>query len=182
MISRGLCKAVRLPVAIYPQGRYTEFMKCLNLFRIRNYFIPILFWAIAALGAESKQNAEKAREIEDHLIAPCCWSQPVSQHYSEVAEQIRKEVSEMVAAGKSRDEILDYFVSQYGERILATPRPKGFNTMVYILPCVALIVGAWLLYVLLKRLRSPISSPVPAPLPGDRYASIIEKELKDLEE
>ena len=122
------------------------------------------------------------REIEDSLIAPCCWSQPVSQHYSEAADQIRKEVHEMVAAGKSRDEILDHYVAQYGERILAAPRVKGFNLLAYILPWAALILGAWLLIALLKKLRTPAPAPSSSPLPDARYTAAVEKEIKDLEE
>jgi cytochrome c-type biogenesis protein CcmH len=161
-------------------------MRYPNLFDIRKGFIPILFWAVAASGADNQENARKAREIEDNLIAPCCWSQPVSQHHSEAAEKVRNEVSAMVAAGKSREEILDHFVSQYGERILATPRPKGFNILVYVLPAAALIFGTCLLFFLLKKLRSPLPASGPAPpavpLKGDRYTSIVEKELKDMEE
>ena len=114
---------------------------------------------MVSFGAETKQAADKAREIEDNLIAPCCWSQPVSQHDSEIAQQIRSEVSNMVAAGKSREEILDYYVSKYGERILVTPRAKGFNTLAYILPWAALPIGAWFLILLLRKLRSPVPSP-----------------------
>jgi cytochrome c-type biogenesis protein CcmH len=152
------------------------------MYRVYAGFVSMLLCAILSFGADEKQNAEKAREIEDNLIAPCCWSQPVSQHYSEVAEQIRNEVREMVASGKSRDEILDYYVAKYGERILATPRAKGFNALAYILPWAALPLGAWLLFILLKKLRSPIPSPAPAPLPDARYASLIEKEMKELED
>ena len=153
-----------------------------NLFRI--CMVPILgmLWLATALGADDAQVDKKAREIEDNLIAPCCWTQPVSEHYSEVAEKIRKEVHAMVAAGKSRDEILDYFVAQYGERILAAPRAKGFNGLVYILPWLALVLGAWLLIILLKKLRAPVPASTPAPLPDSRYTSAVEKEMKELEE
>lgn len=160
-------------------------MKCSSVFRNRIILFPVLLCAIVSLGAENPQVAEKkAREIEDNLIAPCCWSQPVSQHYSEAAAQIRTEVRAMVAAGKSRDEILDHFVAQYGERILATPRPKGFNALAYVLPWAALILGAWLLITMIRKRRSPEQAPSPGPLalPDARYTSIIDKELKDLEE
>jgi cytochrome c-type biogenesis protein CcmH len=157
-------------------------MKALNLLAICALLIGATILATPSSGAQTAPVSEKEREIEDQLIAPCCWTQPVSQHYSEAAETIRKEVHEMVAAGKTRDEILNYYVSRYGERILATPRPKGFNVLVYILPWSALILGAWLLIILLKKLRSPVAPPAPSPLPDSRYASVIEKELKDLEE
>jgi cytochrome c-type biogenesis protein CcmH len=154
----------------------------LNIFRIFLFPLAGMLWIATSFGADSAQIDKKAREIEDNLIAPCCWTQPVSQHYSEAAEKIRKEVREMVAAGKSRDEILDHYVSQYGERILATPRAKGFNRLVYILPWLALILGAWLLVLLLKKLRAPVPVSGPAPLPDSRYTSAVEKEMKELED
>ena len=88
----------------------------------------------------------------------------------------------MVAAGMSRKEILDHFVDQYGERILAAPRPEGFNLLVYILPWVALIFGIWIVWVLMKKLRAPISEGSSVGSSDSKYASIIEKELKDLED
>jgi len=165
---------------IYSQGEQTVPMKCSYSFRMGASLIAVMLYAAISAAAENRQQAEMVREIEDNLIAPCCWSQPVSQHYSEASEKIRKEVREMVAAGKSRDEILDYFVAQYGERILAAPRARGFNALAYVLPWAALIVGAWLLIVILRKLRSPVA--VPPPLPDARYASIVEKEVKDLDE
>jgi len=157
-------------------------MKCSNLFRMGASLILLMLYAVTSVGAQGEQLDKTAREIEDTLIAPCCWSQPVSQHYSEVSEQIRKEVREMLAAGKSREEILDYYVSQYGERILATPRPRGFNVLAYVLPWGALILGVWLLFVILKKLRSPVTEPESTALPDERYTSIVEKEVKDLDE
>jgi cytochrome c-type biogenesis protein CcmH len=156
-----------------------------SLLRIRAVFLPVMLWATMVAGADNKQAAEKAREIEDNLIAPCCWSQPVSQHYSEVSEQIRQEVRAMVDAGKSRDEILDYYVAKYGERILATPRAKGFNALAYILPWTALALGAVLLIALLRKRRSLAPAHVPdglLPASDSRYDAIIEKELRDLDE
>jgi cytochrome c-type biogenesis protein CcmH len=146
----------------------------------------VFLLAAISFGADSTPNSVKAREIEDSLIAPCCWSQPVSQHDSEISQQIRNEVSAMVAAGKSRDEILDIYIARYGERILVTPRAKGFNTLVYILPWAALPLGAWALILLLRKLRAPAAAPSPAPasvsVPDSRYASVIEKEMREMDE
>lgn len=143
----------------------------------------LVFWTSLAFAGTGDRAADKAREIEDDLIAPCCWTQPVSQHYSEAAEEIRQGVREMVAAGKTREEILDYYVSIYGERILATPRARGFNILVYIMPWVAFILGTWLLVMILRKLRAPraIESPAKSALPDACYSAVIEKELKDLE-
>lgn len=145
-------------------------------------WILIFFLTAAVCAADDGTNAALVRDIEDHLIAPCCWTQPISQHESGVSEQMREEVRTMVASGMSREAIMDHFVARYGERILATPRPEGFNRLVYILPWVALAFGVWLLFIFLKKLRAPASATSDTPEPDNRYTSLIEKELKDLEE
>jgi len=146
--------------------------------------VCVLLWAAFSFGAAAEDAASKAREIEDSLVAPCCWSQPVSQHDSEISYQIRDEVSKMVAAGKSRQEILDFYMARYGERILVTPPAKGFNVLAYILPWAALLLGGSILVMLLKELRSPAAapSPAPAPLPDSPYNSVIEREMRELDE
>ena len=136
-----------------------------------------------AVPAVPQANEETAREIETILIAPCCWSQPVSRHYSEAADQIRKQVRLMLAAGKSKQQILDYYVTAYGERILASPRPRKFNLPAYILPWASLLAGAAALAMYLRNRTSRPSGataaePDWAPL-GEHYASRVEQELRD---
>jgi cytochrome c-type biogenesis protein CcmH len=134
--------------------------------------------------AAPPSNEETAREIQTMLIAPCCWSQPVSQHYSEPADQIRNQVRLMLAASKSKQEILDYYVTAYGERILASPRPRGFNLLAYILPWTSLPVGAAALAIhLKKRTRRPSGmTAADANLASlsEYYALRVEQELREL--
>lgn len=144
----------------------------------------VLAFSFAAL-AVPQNTEETAHEIERMLIAPCCWSQPVAQHYSEAADQIRKEVRVLLAAGKSKQEILDYYVSRYGERILASPRPRGFNLLAYVLPAIFLLSGAGVVVLFLKKqtMRSADQS-LPAlaePLLDEQYASRVERELRELQ-
>jgi cytochrome c-type biogenesis protein CcmH len=135
--------------------------------------------------AAPQAREETAREIEGMLIAPCCWSQPVSQHYSEVADQIRKEVRQLLAAGKSKQEILDYYVAEYGERILASPRPHGFNLLAYILPVTSLLTGLVVIAVFLRKWTMRPAAALPAddvPTAGnDQYSARIERELREFE-
>jgi cytochrome c-type biogenesis protein CcmH len=135
--------------------------------------------------AAVQSTEETAREIEAMLIAPCCWSQPVSQHYSEAADQIRREVRKLLAAGKSKQEILDYYVSEYGERILASPRPRGFNLLAYVLPWAFLLAGAITLVIFLKKrtLKLPdeqLSDANRGPL-DEQHARRVEREIRKLQ-
>jgi len=55
-------------------------------------------------------------------MAPCCWQESVAIHRSEIAGEMRAEIARMVAGGRSEDQIVDFYVARYGERILREPR------------------------------------------------------------
>ena len=63
-------------------------------------------------------------KLEDKLMAPCCYSQTIRVHMSMEAEQMREEVTDMVLAGKSEQDIIKYYKAKYGETILVVPDGK----------------------------------------------------------
>ena len=58
-----------------------------------------------------------------------------------MAQQMRAIVREQLQAGKSPDEIKDFFVSKYGEWVLLKPKTTGFSALLWILPYVVLVLG-----------------------------------------
>ena len=104
------------------------------------------------LNADLEQEAER---IEGLLIAPCCWRQPVVDHFSPAADKVRSEIRSMLAAGSTREEILERYIAEYGQRILAKPPARGFSLLAYFLPLLFLIVGAAVAVAVVKKLRSP---------------------------
>jgi cytochrome c-type biogenesis protein CcmH len=125
----------------------------------------------------------EAKEIENLLIAPCCWRQPVSDHYSPAADKVRVDVREKLEAGMGRQEIVQAYVAQYGNRILSRPPAQGFNYMAYIMPFVFLVAGAAVALVVIRRLRpgQPQAEQAPPPrteIPPE-YAKRLEKELQE---
>ena len=88
------------------------------------------------VAAKAAALEHEARQIETMLIAPCCWREQVSVHQSEAAEQVKQEVRAMLAAGLTRQQVLDRFVSGYGVRILAEPPDAGFGRVLHHAPWV----------------------------------------------
>jgi cytochrome c-type biogenesis protein CcmH len=126
-----------------------------------------------ALNQENPLSAEqeaRARAIDDQLIAPCCFSQTVANHNSPIAESIKAEVRQMLAAGSTDREIIDFYVGKYGERILATPRASGFNLLAYVMPALALGAGLVGVVIVLRRWRRPLSLK-PAEVPPSAESS-----------
>ena len=127
----------------------------------------------------------EAKAIENMLMAPCCWTQPVSKHYSGVATEMRKEIRRRLSEGQTREQILAHYVGRYGTRILSMPPRQGFSLMAYILPVLFLAGGGVVLTALLGRRRRTLrvgpQEPRERKPAEEGYSDRLEQELRDRE-
>jgi cytochrome c-type biogenesis protein CcmH len=101
----------------------------------------------------------RARGLEARLKCPVCRTQSVLESTSFMALEMRAKIRELIAAGRSDGEILDYFSDRYGDYILLEPRKAGFALSAYLLPAVAVLgAGATLLAVLVRRRSVPVTA------------------------
>jgi cytochrome c-type biogenesis protein CcmH len=125
--------------------------------------LALLIGVHAAMAAEPASPAaleEQARALERQLMAPCCFSQTVDQHESEVSREMRAEMRGWLAEGASEEQILDRFVERYGTRILAVPPRQGFNQLLFWMPwlvTLTLFVGVCLTLWMWTRRGQPPS-------------------------
>jgi cytochrome c-type biogenesis protein CcmH len=138
--------------------------------------------AAVALGPAQER---EAKQIEAMLIAPCCWSQQVSVHQSPAADEIRQNIRRMLADGKTRQQILDAYVKEYGDRILAEPPARGFSRLFHVAPWIFLVASVGLVLIVIRRLRAPAAAPAaaePSAAPPDVAESErIDEELRNLD-
>ena len=66
---------------------------------------------------------------------------------------MRTRIDTMIGEGSSKDEIINTFVSQYGEIILSAPTRKGFNLVAYIAPMTIFVLGLLVVIFLIRRWR-----------------------------
>tara|TARA_Y100001970_G_scaffold44925_1_gene56202 strand:- start:1849 stop:2271 length:423 start_codon:yes stop_codon:yes gene_type:complete len=120
---------------------------------------------------------ELITDIEKSLIAVCCWSGTVYDHGNSDMETI---IASMVQSGNTKSEIMNHFVNQYGERVLAIPVMSGFNMLAWIAPILIGLIGIliWYLY-----LNSPSTFVKPIKNEYNDISNIdqIEQELKEME-
>ncbi len=120
---------------------------------------------------------ELIMDIEKSLIAVCCWSGTVYDHGNSDMETI---IASMVQSGNTKSEIMNHFVNQYGERVLAIPVMSGFNILAWIAPILIGLIGIliWYLY-----LNSPSTFVKPIKNEYNDISNIdqIEQELKEME-
>jgi cytochrome c-type biogenesis protein CcmH len=75
---------------------------------------------------------------------------------------MRQFIREQLVAGKSRAEIVDYFVTRYGDYVLMKPPTERAGLLLWIAPPLLLITLALLGWVFLRQ-RSQLP-PLPAPV------------------
>jgi len=118
------------------------------------------------------------REIAQQLRCPVCQGLSVSDSPSELAHEMRAVVREQLQQGKTRQEILDYFVQRYGEWILLAPPKRGFNLVIWLLPFALLPVGALAVYAGTRRwVRNRQAATPPSAALDPRYAERLQREL-----
>lgn len=71
---------------------------------------------------------------------------------------MRAVVRDQLAAGRTPDEVKRYFVDKYGEWILLEPQARGFNVLIYVLPVAAVLAGAGLVVIAVRRWSRPVPS------------------------
>jgi cytochrome c-type biogenesis protein CcmH len=99
-----------------------------------------------AVAFQPTPSDDEVNEIASQLFCPVCENVPLDVCDTEACRQWRSLIRQMLAEGKTKDEIMQYFSTTYGIRVLAEPPLMGFNWLVYIVPPVAFLLGAFFLF------------------------------------
>ena len=100
-------------------------------------------------------------DIAKDLRCTVCQNQPVAESNAELAHDMRAIIREQIQAGKSRDEIVKYFVDRYGDYVLMNPPKHGSGTIVWAGPLALIIVVGLSGFVFLRRRLRPSMPPTP---------------------
>jgi cytochrome c-type biogenesis protein CcmH len=139
-------------------------------------------WAVGAAAQPPTPSDNDVNQVASQLYCPVCENVPLDVCPTQACAQWRELIREKLAAGWSDDQIKQYFVAQYGDRVLATPPAHGLNWLVYFLPPVAILAGAGVLTVVLRSWRRSPGGETQAPTPpDDPYTREVEAELERLE-
>lgn len=134
--------------------------------------------------AQENSLEQKAQALDKRLIAPCCWTSTLDQHFSQESEEMKSELRQLLAQGQSEEQVLDHFEKKFGERILSQPKAAGFNLTVWYFPVLALSFGLILLIRVLRKRKGPIEEitntltlATSTPEKDEKYKKMIDDEL-----
>lgn len=118
-------------------------------------------------------------EIEDEVMCPVCGTLLGLSH-SPAAERERVFIRKLINQGKTKDEIEDALVAEYGGQVLAMPENRGIDVWAYAIPVIGLVLGllgvAWAIIAWRRRRPDPADGP-PAEAPSEDEADRVEKDM-----
>ena len=96
---------------------------------------------------------QRTHQVASLLRCPVCQGMSVADSPSEMAVNMKGQVRELVARGYTEEQILKYFELSYGQFVLLKPKFEGVTGMVWVLPVLALLIGAAVVFFKLRRLE-----------------------------
>ena len=127
--------------------------------------LALLLW-LAALPAFAQANqkadaaplqfrdaAEETRfhDLAAELRCVMCQNQSLADSNALIALELRREVLDLIRAGKSDAQVKDHLAQRYGEFVLYKPRVEGRTWLLWLGPALILLAGAALVVALVRR-------------------------------
>lgn len=136
-------------------------------------------------GVKQLTNAQRdALEHQIHCQCGCTldvFTCRTTDFSCQVSPAMHRDILALVDGGYSAQEIIDAFVSTYGERALMAPPRTGFNALAWVTPGIAVVIAGGFLMSLLRRWRSPAPASARSGGPGVPGVDATEDELARLE-
>ena len=101
--------------------------------------------------AENPQVEARLKTLAVELRCLVCQNQTLADSNAPLAEDLRREVREMIAKDMSDKEIIDFLVTRYGDFVLYRPPLKTTTTLLWVGPFLLLIGGATALVFALRK-------------------------------
>lgn len=156
------------------------FKKTLLIFSIILFSLTI-FQSEFVKAQTSSPSDDEVNAIAKELYCPVCENVPLDVCPTQACAQWRELIREKLTAGWTEEQIKQYFVDQYGDRVLAQPPARGLNLLVYIIPPIFFIGGIIVVYSNLKKIKKSSEKIIEETKieNDDQYLNEIEKALKE---
>jgi cytochrome c-type biogenesis protein CcmH len=145
--------------------------------------LPLTLLAALALSALPSPAAAAPRaslvDIEDEVMCPICGTLLELSESPQAARE-RAFIARLIAAGRTKQEIKDALVAEYGREVLAVPGSSGFDLSAYLVPIVVFVVCGLALGggILRWRRRSPPPTEDAVRGPQGKEAERLEADLR----
>jgi cytochrome c-type biogenesis protein CcmH len=109
--------------------------------------IMLSVWTWLAFAVPKPETLDQqVHDVASQLRCPVCQGESVADAPSTLAQQMRSVIRSQLAAGKSKQQVIDYFLSRYSAQdIVWSPPWQGFTLLAWLVPIILLLAGLVLL-------------------------------------
>jgi cytochrome c-type biogenesis protein CcmH len=132
--------------------------------------------------AQAPEPQTSLPDVEDEVMCPVCGTTLELASESPQAIREREFIRDLIAEGRTKEEIKAALVAEFGDEVLALPEDEGFDLAAWIVPGLAIVTAAIAILIALRRWRraSGDGGPGPAPEPLDaedagRLEAVLER-------
>ena len=129
----------------------------------------------AAPMAEDPVVEARLVHISHEIRCLVCQNESLSSSRAELADDLRREVRDLIRTNKSDQEIKDFLVSRYGDFVLYRPEVKPLTWVLWFGPFVVLLIAAIFMWVYLRQRRATVKPHVLS----DAERARVEQLMKD---
>ena len=119
---------------------------------------------------------QRVQAVGKKLRCAVCQGVSIADSPASMARAQLDKVRELVAEGKSDQEIYDYFVERYGEWALMEPKKSGITLGLWLAPVLVLVLGVLLIIGSTKKPAAPVAAATEAP--ADDYLAKVRADLE----
>ena len=134
-------------------------MKCICVF-LMGLCIGLANAGEASPLAEDPVVEARLVHISQEIRCLVCQNESLSSSRAELADDLRREVRDLIRTNKSDQEIKDFLVSRYGDFVLYRPEVKPLTWVLWFGPFVALLMAAIFMWVYLRQRRVTVKPHV----------------------
>lgn len=124
----------------------------------------LLFLASTVMAVDSEEALEdpelqaRYEDIVEQVRCLKCQNQTIKDSNAFLAGDLRREIRRMLIEGNTDEEIFDFLVDRYGDFALYNPRFSGKTLVLWVVPALFLLGGAYVLFnIVRRRMALPIN-------------------------
>lgn len=151
---------------------------------MRKYILLLCLLPMLACAGEAQDMAKdpvlekRMVVLAEQLRCLVCQNESLASSHAELAEDLRREVRELMQKGMSDQEVKDYLVARYGDFVLYKPQFKSSTLLLWLGPFILLAGGLGVLFYQLRNRRKTMQETTLSPEAESRAAALLNDEKR----
>lgn len=126
-------------------------------------------FAVDPMPFRDAQEEARFRALAAELRCVMCQNQSLADSNAPIAQDLRREVLDLMQQGKSDAQIKTFLTERYTEFVLYRPPMRGSTLWLWIAPPIVLLIGALVLFMVVRKRAQTGAENTPAPVEGDEW-------------